>query len=276
MAPSKSTSFEKKLTRQWAEMSAKALEVEAEDRELRAHWRIYRYATAARTTQILGLPAHPIELVVKQDLAAKGYELDVWGDEDNLLHPVADRLKKGMPDMAHAFAEHLPAWIRHMTYFQLSMTAPDAESKRAFLHQAALAVPLKFDRLPNNPLRIMSDPETGTLTTLENVNSASQKHFMQIESLKRILQPGRPPGRPKTSAREKPAPAGKRSLDPKLAARAYQMHSYKNHWTEIARACYPHAPPAERRSEKMRAHIGRLIARGQLDARRSKKVVRNN
>src|SRR5262249_31735806 len=87
----------------------------------------------------------------------------------------------------------------------------------------------------------------------------------ESRNLIRALRPEGRRGRPKTQKSAKPS---KRALDPILAQRAYQMSLERKKWHEIARGLYPDLKPAERRTEKMRKRIERLIEKGGLDAKK--------
>jgi hypothetical protein len=114
------------------------------------------------------------------------------------------------------------------------------------------------------PREIFDDPEAEKRVRIWN---------RQIRDYLRSLRPKKPAGRPK-----KPAGAmtkhSRRTLDPELANRALTMEQRGAHWTEIARACYAHLLPAERRTDRMRKHIARLVERGAINARLQKKSGR--
>ncbi len=71
---------------------------------------------------------------------------------------------------------------------------------------------------------------------------------------------------------DEPSKTGRRSLNPELAERAFNMSQKGVHWKEIARACYSHLTPSELRANRMYKHIDRLRERGALAASRPKKT----
>jgi hypothetical protein len=247
----------------------KVEQAERDNRELFLKWELLRCVMASKATQILELPEHPKVLEVRNYIASLGYGLNEWGDETTLVGQIVDRLRARIPEIRHAYKEEdLPAWIRYVTYVQLSASAPDDKSKKAFDEEGARAIELKIERLlPNNPLPL--DEAILKNYTPDQIRKAG----FELGDLARARQPARPVGRPKKPSSEKPAKVGARSLDSTVAARAYQMSLDKQHWVEIARACYPNLSAAARRSNKMRVHIGRLIEKGRLNA---KKSARNN
>ncbi len=149
-----------------------------------------------------------------------------------------------------------------VTFHQLGATAPDAESKRAFIDEGANAVTLKIERLlPDNPLRL---DESFLNYTPEQIT----KHGFQLRDLVRASRPQRPLGRPKKSVNNESSLAGSRAIDKECSDRYYQMSLDGKHWHAIARVIYPTLHAAGRRTRKIEKRISRFIERGRLNAKK--------
>ncbi len=269
MTNPKITPLKEKQAGHWAELFGKALHAEAADPELAVPWKILRAVMAAKATQVLELPEHPVEQPVREFLASRGKTLNEWGDEPVVVRVIAELLREKVPGMSHTFGDNLPAWIRHVTYLQLSLTATDPKSKEAFNKEAAMAVELKFDRLADNPILIMHAPDTGKLT-LEDAERATVKHYMEIQSLQRALaQPGRSPGRQK--GQPKPPKSGKRPVDREEALAVLKAKQSNMTWQQIARKVLRKQIPFDPKArDSLRKHVDYLGSRGAFFARQKK------
>ena len=242
---------------QWTELWEKARRAEADDPVLAGQWSILRAMMASKATQISELPEQPVERVVGKELAWSGYLLEEWGDEPILVRDIAGRLMARFPEMRHAYKEEdLPAWIRCVTYIQLSALATDAKSKTVFIEEGARAVEPKIERLlPRNPVRLEE-------TFKDYARDEMAKFHFEARDATRDPRTARPVGRPKKSAEDRPSKAAQGTLPENLATLADDMRSRKKNSYDIARACYPNLPPADCRTPKMRSHVVRLIDKG--------------
>lgn len=260
------TAFMKKKNYEMAEVSQKILE----DEEVRWHWRFFAYVLLKK----LGLP-HPVREVAQSALDRRGVQLPFAEGEEEpaLLWALIDSVKERLPDVYRTIGEH-PWAYHHFTLADLAARAPDERTREALLQAAEAATPMsaQIEGLPHNPLIITEDPSTGDLRATATASERSiRKHWMEIASLEDARWPARPRGRPPKPPGDTPPEPSKRTLDPELAERAYEMDQKGEHWRKIAQVCYPHRKPAELRTRKMEKHINRLIEKHDIFLNKQRK-----
>ncbi len=170
--------------------------------------------------------------------------------------PLIKLLQERVPTLEHAWESNLGPWIIELMARMIQTAAPEIDITIPETNMKRL--------LPDNPVTISSDPSTGKVI-LRDVETATGRHFMQIQSyFQSLTAPGKP-GRPKGSP--KPSKSGRRSISPEAALRAYDMDSRRAHWSEIAKALWPAITPADLRKEKTRLKVRYYIERGDRLAR---------
>lgn len=248
------TAFMKGRNYSIAEVSQKILE----DEEVRWPWLFFAYALLKK----LGLP-HPVREEAQGVLDRRGgrFAFTEGEEEPALLWDLIDTIKIRLPEVYHIFGEH-PVHYHQFTLADLAARASDERTREVLLQAAEAATPMsaQIEGLPHNPITIREDPSSGDLHfTAAASERPTRRHFQEIASLVDARWPARPRGRPPKPPGDKPPKPSKRTLDPELAERAYEMDQKGEHWRKIAQICYPHRKPAELRTRKMEKHINRLI-----------------
>ncbi len=245
------------------------------DSEFLAHWVPYAYTVLVN----LELP-HPL----RQDVESGSLPIarDGVADESELLRSLTDRARQRIPALDHAFGECLAPWIARTVKVYLAGQAlhtGDTRTKEALLAAAdaeSLVEGYQFKRfLPDNPAEVFPTHILFPREIYDDPEADKRLLFWhrQVRDYVRSLRLKKPVGRPKKPAEVMAKPSG-RTLDPALAKQAVTMDERGARWPEIARACYPQVPLAERRTDRMRKHIARLIERGAINARLQKKSGR--
>lgn len=185
------------------------LDIEKDD-TLRSLMRLLRYVLAQHATELHDLPPHEIcnEQGIQEQFDAfiQGL-IDVWGQppaweekplvwEQWLVYVLVEKIKKQLPKMYEDFGDGLPHLLRFAAGVQLEATTRNKAYGQAMRDLICQSVPLSFEKIPWNPIHIDYDHLTGRLD-LKSAQSATIKDYMEVNSLIRIFQPKKQPGRPK-------------------------------------------------------------------------------
>lgn len=170
-----------------------------------------------------GVPSHPILEEPYWNIAFDAMKCGcekVWGStpdvekepakwEGVLLAHLSKQVQADAPDLYQIYEQHLPDALRHYAFVKLQDSAKSAELATQLRDYACQNIPITFERLPGNPIRIHRDSTTGKMD-LQDIHLATTKHLLEIASLKTIYTGQRTAGRPKGVA--KPKGSGRNSI----------------------------------------------------------------
>lgn len=239
-------------------------------------WFTLASVMAYNAANIYDLPQPSILRLIDKELSRTSRRLRQDADpslgEADLMRELIDLIRAEIPALEHAFGDGLPAWIRHWTFFRLSMHEPNEQVQHKFLDLAmakATDLPGLAGLLPDNPAKITPDGQIFTPPEFWDDPKTPQWE-RDIRNYVRALRPERKKGRPKKSPADKQVNRSKHALDPEKAAQAFKMKQQRKKNWQIARALYPHFNAAECRSNWMRKRIDRLVEKAGILAAKKK------
>jgi hypothetical protein len=237
------------------------------------------YYFAAALAEHLDLCDHPLYQRVRNlDPQWEALGPEPLARLDALCFRLLDRIKEHLPRLHRVCADN-PLLPQQAAFAILGKEATDDDMRERLFQLARRAVPQPVTigtPLPDNPIRITENRATGGLRyEVPEGKRATRAHWLEIANIENARLPARSRGRPPKKSADKPAKPNVRTLDPELAALAYRMDQAGKSRKEIVGACFQHLTPAERRTDKVRKRIERLIECGGLNPSRSKKPGRN-
>jgi hypothetical protein len=171
------------------------------DESLRTLMRLLRYVLAQHVTELHGLPPHEIcneEGIQEQFEAFIRGLTNVWWQppaweekplvwEKWLVYVLVEKIKKQLPKMYEDFGDGLPQVLRLAASVRLEATTSSEEFRTALRDLICQSMPLSFEGIPGNPIRIDYDPKTGQLDG-RSCQSATIQQMMEFKSLQRIFE----------------------------------------------------------------------------------------
>jgi hypothetical protein len=273
------TTFQSKLLHKWEVLFSSSVK---ESEYLKIWWPLLLYAEASTVREFHRLPKHPVENIpLIQDAYCKWLEHKRRTGEIGLAHhdhsqmeqilvnDLAQEIRENFPRLAAIFEEkvELNNFLRIRSYLELSLNAKDPRSKKVFLDECAARVPLAFTRIPDNPIRIYYDRETGKMDG-KDLHLASSKQFFELKSLQRVFQPQRKPGRPKGLT--KATGSGRKAVDRQLCVEAWKAEQagkkYQSPpwWLIFAREKRIQVPEDHNGKEALRKRIKEWSLKGKM------------